>query len=180
MQKIKVNYKDYLKETLKAMRDSGLLLTSANNEGKINVMTIGWGTIGEIWGMPMFLVFIRPSRFTYGFVEETGDFTVNIPPRELRETASFCGSVSGRDHDKFKERGLTPISGKNVKSPMIGECILHYECKVLHKNDIIPAKVPKDVASKFYPQGDYHGVFFGRILSVFVDRKFYSATLGNC
>jgi len=171
MRKIKVNYTDYLKETLQAMRNSGLLLTSANKQGKINVMTIGWGTVGVIWGMPMFVVLVRPSRFTYGFIEETGNFTVNVPPEELSEIASFCGSVSGRDHNKFKEKGLTPIAGKNVKSPMIEECFLHYECKVLHKNDVIPARIPKDVASECYPQGDYHRIFFGKILSVFADRK---------
>jgi len=171
MQKVKVNYADYLKETLQVMRNTGLLLTSADREGKNNVMTIGWGTVGIIWGMPMFLVLVRPSRFTYGFIEETGDFTVNIPPKRLSEVASFCGTVSGRDHDKFKEKGLTLIRGKNVRSPMIEECIVHYECKVLHRNDIIPARVPEEVISQFYPQGDYHRIFFGKIVSVFADSK---------
>lgn len=170
MQKVKVDYTDYLKETLQVMGNTGLLLTSANKEGRINVMTIGWGIIGIIWGMPMFVVLVRPSRFTYGFIEETGNFTVNVPPKKLSEIVSFCGSVSGRDHDKFKEKGLTAITGKNVKSPMIEECVLHYECKVLHKNDIIPARVPRDVVSMFYPQGDYHRIFFGKILSVFAEK----------
>jgi len=171
MQKIKVSYKDYLKETFKVMKESGLLLTSANKEGKINVMAIGWGTIGIIWGMPMFLVLVRPSRFTYGFIEETGDFTVNVPSKKLSDIVSFCGSVSGRDYDKFKEKGLNPIPGENVKSPMIEECVVHYECRVIHKNDIIPARVPEDVGSEFYPGGDYHRIFFGKIVSVFADSK---------
>jgi len=153
------------------MKNSGLLLTSANKEGKVNVMTIGWGTIGIIWGMPMFVVLVRPSRFTYGFIEKTGDFTVNVPPRKLSEIVSFCGSVSGKDCDKFKEKGLTPITGKNVKSPIIEECVVHYECTVLHKNDVIPARIPKNVTSEYYPQGDYHRIFFGKILSAFADSK---------
>jgi len=171
MQKVKINYSDYLKETLQAMRNSGLLLTSANRKGKINVMTIGWGTIGVIWGIPMFLVLVRPSRFSYGFIEETGNFTVNVPPKKISEIVSFCGSVSGRDYDKFKEKGLTCIPGKNVKSPMIEECVVHYECKVLHKNDIIPARILEDMTSQHYPQGDYHRVFFSRIVSVFADSE---------
>jgi len=130
MRKVKVNYTDYLKETLQAMSNTGLLLTSADKKGKMNVMTIGWGTVGIIWGMPMFLVLVRPSRFTYGLIEETGEFTVNVPPRRLSEITFFCGSVSGRDHDKFKEKGLTPIAGENVISPIIEECVVHYECKV--------------------------------------------------
>ncbi|MCD6082871.1 flavin reductase family protein [Candidatus Aerophobetes bacterium] len=171
MRKVKVNYTDYLKETLQAMSNTGLLLTSADKRGKMNVMTIGWGTVGIIWGMPMFLVLVRPSRFTYGLIEETGEFTVNVPPRRLSEITFFCGSVSGRDHDKFKEKGLTPIAGENVISPIIEECVVHYECKVLHKNDIIPARVPEEAISKFYPQGDYHRIFFGRIISVFANRE---------
>ena len=171
MQKIKVSYKDYLKETFMVMNDSGLLFISANKEGKINVMTISWGTIGIIWGMPMFLVLVSPSRFTYGFIEETENSTVNVPPKKLGEIVSFCGSVSGRDYDKFKEKGLNPIPGENVKSPIVEGCIVHYGCKVIHKNDIIPARVPEDVDTEFYPGGDYYRIFFGKIISVFADSK---------
>ncbi|NQS90351.1 flavin reductase, partial [Patescibacteria group bacterium] len=71
----------------------------------------------------------------------------------------------------FKEKGLTCIPGKNVKSPIIEECVLHYECRVLHKNDIMPARVPQNVTSEYYPQRDYHRIFFGEILSVLADSK---------
>ena len=165
MQKLEVGYTEYMKETLNAL-NSGLLLVSADKEGRPNVMTIGWGSIGVIWGRPMFVVMVRPSRFTYGLIEQSGEFTVNLPPRELAETVAFCGSVSGRDHDKFKERGLTPVAARSVKSPLIEECLVHYECRVVHKNDVLPQELFADIVSEFYPGGDFHRVYFGEILRV--------------
>ncbi|HID95681.1 MAG TPA: flavin reductase family protein [Candidatus Latescibacteria bacterium] len=169
MSKVEVGYTDYLKETLDGLED-GLLLTSVDKKGEPNVMTIGWGSIGRIWGKPMFVVLVRPSRFTYGLIEETGEFTVNVPPKELAEAVAFCGSVSGRDHDKFKEKGLTPLPGRLVKSPLIEECVLHYECKVVHKNDVIPGELAPDIIPEFYPKDDYHRVYFGEIISVYASR----------
>ncbi len=62
--KIEVSYTDYLKETLDTVRKPGLLLVAADADGKPNAMTIGWGTVGIIWGKPIFIVLVRPSRYT--------------------------------------------------------------------------------------------------------------------
>ena len=164
MEKIEINYTDYLKETFDAMNRTGLLLSSANHQGRSNVMTIGWGTVGIIWGKPIFVVLVRPSRFTYHLIEEAGDFAVNVPPVEMSEEVSFCGSVSGRDHDKFREKGLGVLAAKTVGSPLIKECLIHYECKVVHKNDVLPTSLASDIPPAFYPQGDYHRIFCGEIL----------------
>lgn len=167
MSKVEACYTDYFKETLRAMTTDGLLLVSVDSKGKPNVMTIGWGSIGLIWGKPMFVVLVRPSRFTYGLIEQTGDFTVNVPPKGLAETVAYCGSVSGRDHDKFAEKGLTAIPAKRVKSPIIEQCVIHYECKVVHKNDVIPAELASEIPGEYYPEDNYHRIFFGEILSVY-------------
>ena len=105
MAKETVHYLDYWRETAEVMTNDGLLLVSEGRHGKPNAMTIGWGTIGWVWRGPVFLIFIRPSRYTYELLEEAGDFTVNVPPPELAEVLSFCGGFSGRDRDKFAERG---------------------------------------------------------------------------
>jgi len=170
MENVEVGYMDYLKETFTTMDRSGLLLVSTSQQGKSNVMTIGWGTIGIIWAKPIFIVLVRPSRFTYGLIEETGDFTVNVPPMEMSEKVSFCGTVSGREHDKFIEQKITAIPAKEVRSPLIEECLIHYECKVVHKNDVLPPELAADIPPAFYPQGDYHRVFYGEIVRVCVTR----------
>ena len=165
MAKIIADYRDYVRETIKAFDEGRVLLVSHGKEGLPNVMAIGWGTIGIIWQKPMFVVLVRPSRHTYKLIEETGEFTVNIVPRQLKEVVQYCGTVSGRDHNKFKEKQLTAIPSKKVKAPIIKECILHFECRVVHKNDLIPSELEKSIIPALYPKGDFHRVYFGEILA---------------
>jgi len=160
-----VDYRDYVKEMIKAFNEGRVLLVSQEKEGVPNVMAIGWGTIGIIWQKPIFVVLVRPSRHTYKLIEENGEFTVNIVPPQLKEVVQYCGTVSGRDQNKFKEKQLTAIASKKVKAPIIKECILHFECRVVHKNDLIPSELEKSIIAALYPKGDFHRVYFGEILA---------------
>ena len=165
MSKILVDYRNYVEETIKAFSEGRVLLVSSGKKAPPNVMAIGWGTIGVIWKKPVFLVLVRPSRYTYTLMEETGEFTVNVVPPELKEAATYCGTVSGRDHDKFKEKGLTAIPSLKVKTPIIKECILHFECRVVYKSDLIPSELEKTIIPASYPDGDFHRAYFGEILA---------------
>lgn len=160
-----VDYADCLEETIRAFEESRVLLVSQGKQGLPNAMAIGWGQIGIIWGKPIFTVLVRPSRYTYKLIEETGDFTVNIVPPQLKDVVQYCGTTSGRSHDKFQEKSLTAISSSKVKTPMIKQCILHYECKIVYKNDLISAELKASIISAFYPKGDFHRFYFGEILA---------------
>lgn len=166
-EKVEIGYTERLMETLDVMGKMGLLLVSVDENDKPNAMTIGWGTIGIIWGKPIFTVLVRPSRYTYKLIELTNDFTVNVPTEDLSDVVAFCGSVSGRNYDKFKEKDLTALPSRHVKSPIIGECILHYECKVIHKNDVIKDNLDGRIISSAYSSGDFHTIYYGEILSVY-------------
>ncbi len=144
--------------------DCGCLLVSGDG-GEANVMTIGWGQIGWLWGKPVFIVAVRPSRYTFGFMEKSGEFTVNVPSDDMGEVAEYCGSVSGRDVDKFEEKNLTLVDGKNVDVPTIGECDTSYECKVLYKFKLDPDDVPGDDVGKWYADNDYHTLYIGEIVT---------------
>jgi flavin reductase (DIM6/NTAB) family NADH-FMN oxidoreductase RutF len=170
MAKIEVSYTDYLKETKKMLGHGGLLLVSTDAKGTPNAMTIGWGTIGIIWAKPIFTVLVRPSRYTYDLIEITSDFTVNVPTPLLADKVSYCGTVSGRDQYKFKAKGLTVIPSKKIKSPLIEECAINYECRVVYKNDITPDKLVDEIRNQAYRQGDFHRIYFGEILAVYADR----------
>jgi flavin reductase (DIM6/NTAB) family NADH-FMN oxidoreductase RutF len=159
------DYRDHIEETIKAFNEERVLLVSRGKEGPPNAMAIGWGTIGIIWRRPIFIVMVRPSRYTYKLIEETGEFTVNIATPELKEVVQYCGTVSGRDHNKFKEKKVTAIPSKEVKTPIIKECILHFECRIVYKNDLIPSELEKSIIQKLYPKGDFHRVYFGEILA---------------
>ena len=169
MTKVQVQYTDYFAQTIQRMREDGLLLVSTGADGKANIMTIGWGTIGCIWASPVFIVLVRPSRYTYDRLEQVSDFTVNVPPRELEAAASLCGTVSGRQHDKFQEAQLTPIPSREIRSPIIKECVVHYECRTLHRNDLAPEALAQAVREQFYPGGDFHRVYFGEIVAAYAD-----------
>ena len=169
MTKSNIRYTRYFAETIQRMREDGLLLVTAHNDGKPNVMTMGWGTIGSIWGRPIFLALVRPSRHSHSLIEEVSEFTVNVPPRELASALSHCGTVSGRDHDKFGEAKLTVTPSRMVKPPIVEECVIHYECRVVHKNDLVPESLTQAIRDDFYEQSDFHRVYFGEIVAAYAD-----------
>jgi len=171
-----LNFEAYTAETTKRLRDLGLLLVSTSKQGKNNVMTIGWGLIGLFWGKPVFLISVRPSCYTHEIIEETGEFTINVPEENMNDIVEHCGEVSGREHDKFSECKLDLLKSKIVKPPVIEQCKLHYECRVIHKIDVIPSLAPTKflihvIIAKFkgvlYLRGSYRSLYFGEILTVY-------------
>jgi flavin reductase (DIM6/NTAB) family NADH-FMN oxidoreductase RutF len=163
---------NYLYEMHHMLRNGGLLLVSVGSDGKPNVMTIGWGLIGTLWSKPVYMVAVRKSRYTHALMEETGDFTVNVPKKGMEEITKFCGTVSGRDHDKFKEARLTPIQGRKGRAPSIGECIIHFECRTVGKLEVTAETISKEVLSEAYPSGapeSFHTLYFGEIISTYAE-----------
>jgi flavin reductase (DIM6/NTAB) family NADH-FMN oxidoreductase RutF len=179
MAKVRVRYTEYFAQTIQRMREEGLLLATQGVNGKPNVMTIGWGTMGAIWSRPIFIVMVRPSRYTYSRLEEVSDFTVNVLPPELAGAASHCGTVSGRDHDKFQETHLTAAPSREVRAPIVQECILHYECRTVHRNDVAPDALAQAVRDQAYPEGNFHRIYFGEIVAAYADEDAESRLQGN-
>ena len=159
-----VQYTENLPHTLSAMAKHGLLLNSVGADGRPNTMAIGWGCVGLIWGRPMFVVLVRPSRFTFRNLEAAGEFVVNVPADDMHETCMYCGTASGRNVDKFAERGLTPVPAGTVKVPLIKQCVRHYECRIVHRNDVADAAMSGEVRADCYPKGDLHRLYYGQIL----------------
>ncbi len=167
MSKRKMDYTEHYADVLKILTGRGLLVGSYDASGKANLMTIGWGSLGSIWGLPVWIVLVRPSRYTYQCIEHSGCFTVNVPPEGLSMACAVCGSKSGRDIDKFAECKLTATRGKHVLAPAVEECAIVYECQVVHSHDVIPAKLTNEILSGMYLSGDFHRVYYGRILSAY-------------
>jgi flavin reductase (DIM6/NTAB) family NADH-FMN oxidoreductase RutF len=160
-----VPYNQYLTEVDKHLKQGGIFLTSKGE--KVNTMVIGWGGINIYWGKPIFIAPVRKSRYSHNLIETSGEFTISIPLNEdMRKALAFCGSKSGRDFDKFKECNLTPVPGQKVNTPIIKECSLHYECKVVYKQDMIPENLDPAIDKKFYP--DYHTLYFGEIIACYL------------
>jgi len=172
MAKIVVGYADYLKSLFERMANGGVLLASLDPHGKANPMTIGWGTVGVVWGRPIFTVLVRPSRYTYACIEHTNDFTVNLPREDDRESTALSGKTSGRDRDKLADLNWGTLPSEAIETPVLEPCVLHYECRVVQKTDVVPDAFFPPIIGQFYPKGDFHRVYFGEILRVTADEDF--------
>lgn len=94
-----------------------------------NIITLAW--VGTVCSEPpMVGIAVRPSRHSHALLRDTGQFVVNLPTTSLLQAVDRCGTVSGRDHDKFALCGLTPLPASQVQVPLIAECPLHLECVV--------------------------------------------------
>ncbi|HKM04616.1 MAG TPA: flavin reductase family protein [Lachnospiraceae bacterium] len=112
-----------------------VLVSVADKEGNKNVFTVAWtGTINS--DPPMVSISVRPERYSYHMIEETGEFVINLTTKKLAFATDYCGVKCGKEFDKFKEMKLTPISGKVVKAPMIKESPVNIECKVTQKIEL--------------------------------------------
>jgi flavin reductase (DIM6/NTAB) family NADH-FMN oxidoreductase RutF len=158
-----MNDVDYLAVAEKAIKkiEKGAFLTVRAGED-LNTMTIGWATLGFVWQKPICMVAIRDSRYTFGIIEKSADFTISIPAGNMHDAVMFCGTKSGRDVDKFKECSLKTARAKAVTSPIIDIPGLHLECKIVYKAPMDPAFLIPNY-EKLYPKKDYHTLYFGEI-----------------
>lgn len=160
---------DYAGHICKAMK-KGILLTSKAGD-KVNTMTIGWGKIGIEWNKPVFIAYVRESRYTKEMLEKNGEFTVNIPIGEIdSRILSHCGRTSGRDTDKIKDLNLTLVDSDVISVPGILELPLTLECKVIYRQKQDLSALNQAVIERFYPQldesgfRDSHIAYYGEIV----------------
>lgn len=111
-----------------------VLVTCRDKAGNDNVLTIAW--TGTICSDPaMLYISVRPERYSYPMIKETGEFVVNLTTEELLKATDYCGVRSGRDEDKFRAAGLTKGEAQKVNAPIIMESPVNIECKV---KEIVP------------------------------------------
>lgn len=146
------------------LQHGGVFLTTQDQEGKPNTMTIGWGGAGCFFGKPMAYVPVRTSRYTFGLLSQSGEFTVSVPLHDMKAELAFAGAKSGRDVNKLQGHGLTAAQALEVAPPIIGECELHLECRVVASPALTNACVSPPMLNRWYPDLDMHTLFFGEVL----------------
>ena len=167
MKYIDINYSEKVNEFLPAL-DRGVFMTTKVGD-KVNTMTIAWGGINLIWHKKVFVAYVRYSRDTYNMLQETDEFTINIPfNNNLRKELGICGTKSGRDTNKIEECNFSLIDGRVVNTPVIGECDMHYECKVIYKQAMEPNNIPKDILERNYANNNFHVIFYGEIVDSYI------------
>ncbi len=145
--------------------DEWALVTAGSSEN-YNTMTVSWGGLGVLWGVPSATIYIRPQRYTHEFVEKNELFTISFFKSEYKKTLSFCGSHSGRDCDKAKETGLTPIELDGTTSFEEAELIL--VCRKKYSQDMTADSfLDKSLLEKWYPNNDLHTLYIGEIIAAY-------------
>ena len=175
--KREINAFDYAGDICKAL-PGGILLTTKRGE-EVNSMTIGWGTIGIDWSRPIFIAYVRESRYTKQLLEDNGEFTINVPMGEApRAILSLCGRKSGRDMNKIEKLNLTLEEPMEISVPGIRELPLTLECRVLYKQKQDLSAIPQDILDRYYPveedtlhpgsDRDYHIAYTAQIVKAYI------------
>lgn len=140
-----------------------VMVSAGDKAGNTNIITIAW--TGTICTNPaMLYISVRPERYSYDMIRESGEFVVNLTTEALAKVTDYCGVRSGRDVDKWKETGLTPGKANELSyAPIIEECPVNIECKVTEVKEL----------------GSHH-MFMAEVVSVQVDDKYLDETGRFC
>ena len=142
------------------------MLISAGTEKDCNTMTASWGMFGGLWRKNVVQIFIRPQRFTKTFIDSYDLVTLSFLPERYREALKICGTISGRDTDKWKEAGISPhpING----TVAVAEAELVIVGKKLYSQFFDPKLfVDKTIDADCYPDKDYHEAYIYEVCRVF-------------
>ena len=135
-----------------------VMVSVTDKEGKSNIITVAWaGTVCT--NPPMVSISVRPSRYSYQILEETGEFVINLTNESLVKACDYCGVVSGRDVDKFAKTRLTPIPMEHVHAMGIDESPVNMECKITEKREL-----------------GSHTMFIAEVVGVTVDDQYMDET----
>lgn len=144
--------------------DKKWALLTAGNMTKFNTMTISWGGLGTIWGKPVATVYVRKTRYTHEFMDDSDYFTVSFYPEEYKALLGVLGSKSGRDMDKMHLPELTAkAAGESVTFEQAQVTLL---CKKLFCQELAVENMAGEVAQRFYSKDAVHDMYIGEVLEI--------------
>ena len=135
-----------------------IMVSCGDMKKEINIITIAW--TGTICTNPaMTYISIKKERHSYPLIDASGEFVINLTTEKLAYATDFCGVKSGKDLNKFAALNLTPIRGDFVKAPLIEECPVNIECRVVNKLEL-----------------GSHDMFLSEVLGIHIDEKYMDST----
>lgn len=154
--------------------DQWMLITAGNEENGCNTMTAAWGHMGSLWNLPgkkghapTAVIYVRPQRYTYEFVEREPLFTLTFFDESKKKALGYLGTVSGRDCDKINEAGLTKVYGEGTTWFEEAELVLI--CRKLYRTQLQEdGFIDREVMERNYPERDFHYVYVGEIVKALV------------
>lgn len=145
------------------------MLVTAGDIHDFNMMTASWGGVGVLWGLPVATAYVRPERFTKGYIDRTGRFTLTFYPESMRKVLGVMGKESGRTFDKMHYPGLTPVALSSGQVAF-AEARLVIDCEVKYVDSIKPECMLDKGVLRWYgaAQGGYHDMYIAEIKHVYV------------
>jgi len=145
-----------------------MLITAGQGEDHktFNTMTAAWGGLGTLWHKPVSFCFVRPSRYTFKFMEEQEFYTLSFFTKAHRQALNICGTLSGRDEDKVAKANLSPLE---LQSGAVSfkEARLILVCKKMYFQDLDPSHFLDSGIEKNYLQKDYHRMYVGEVTTAY-------------
>ncbi|AVQ29629.1 flavin reductase [Fusobacterium ulcerans] len=151
-------------------------LMTAEKEGKVNTMTVGWGGFGVLWKKNVVFVAVRPERYTYEFLEASDTFSLTVFDNSYRKQLGYCGVISGRDEDKIAKCGFTVVHDE--ETPYFEEARMSFTCRKLcttplrqedfRGNDTFTGKWYGGKNSASGEGGGYHLIYIAEIEKILV------------
>ena len=154
-----------IKESATGLINDGWGLVTAGTPEKFNPMTVSWGALGEIWNKDAAFIFIRHSRYTYELLESGELFTLSFYDGKYRPALTLCGKESGRNIDKPKAAGLTPVTVDGAVT--FEEAKYTLVCRTVASQEINPAGFIDSSINECYSGNDYHKMYIGEIIGVY-------------
>ena len=167
---IEKSTREFSGSVFERMDSQWMLITAGNVEqekGNWNTMTASWGGLGVLWNKDVAFVFVRPSRYTFGFLNDSEIFTLSFFDEAHRSALDLAGEKSGRDMDKASAAGLNPVhfeSGPIKGAVSFKEARDIIFCKKLYAQDLDPLLFLDESIAKNYNGCDYHRLYIGEIL----------------
>lgn len=148
-----------------------MLITAgiANSNRTFNTMTASWGGLGILWNKKVAICFVRPTRYTYEFIEKNELYTLSFFEKKYREALNICGTQSGRSVDKVAEAGLTAFEIK-PGAVTFNEARMVLVCKKLYTQDLDPERFIDQTIESHYPGKDYHRMYIGDIIGTYTKK----------
>ena len=148
--------------------DKQWALVTAGTPEHYNTMTISWGSLGTIWaprgnGRQIATVYVKPSRYTFGYLEKSDYYTISFFPESCRKDMAYLGSHSGRDEDKLAATSLTPVEKSNGTMGF-EEAALTLVCHKLYSDAFKKEGIPADIVQAYYDGDEPHHFFIGEIV----------------
>lgn len=164
-----VDYKNIELNPFTTIGEDYLLITAGTSE-RWNTMAASWGTMGYLWNKPIVIVFVRPSRYTFEFIEKTEGFTISFFPPAWRSAIEFCGTHSGRDTDKAQATGLEPVELEDGRITF-SQANLVISCTTASRVPFEPGQLILPAAKEHYAAGDYHMMYIGFVNQVLAQEQ---------